>query len=51
MIDTRDRYDMIIATIVAYLAYARNSLDTLFSFLHEIDDELSRTNWFRVIEK
>lgn len=37
MIDIIDRYDRIIATIIAYLAYARNSLDTLFRFLHEIN--------------
>lgn len=41
-----------IATINTYLAYARNSLDTLFNLLPEIDnEETNRKNRCKGIEK
>lgn len=42
----------IIAIIIEYLAYDRNSLDILFNFLQKADkEELNMKNRFREIEK
>lgn len=43
---------MIIAIITAYLAYARNSLDTLFNLFYKVDiEEMNRKNRFKGKEK
>lgn len=41
-----------ITMIIAYLVYARDSLDTSFNFLHKVEDEeLNRRNIVKGIEK
>ena len=41
-----------ITMIIAYLVYGRDSLDTLFNFLHKVEDEeLNRRNIVKGIEK